>query len=42
MSANSGPSLSRVESVNVEMKMIPVCGNAYRLMATDDQRITVY
>ncbi len=42
MRANSDPLRSPIESVNVEMKMIPVCGNAYRLMATDDQRITVY
>jgi hypothetical protein len=42
MSANSDPPHSPVESVNVEMKMIPDRGHAYRLVVTGIRRMTVY
>ncbi|MDR3753688.1 MAG: hypothetical protein P4K93_06675 [Terracidiphilus sp.] len=42
MSANSDPPRSPVESVNVEMKMIPARGLAYRLVVTGTRRMTVY
>jgi hypothetical protein len=42
MSVNSNPPLSPVESVNVEMKMMPDCGHAYRLVVTGIRRMTVY
>jgi hypothetical protein len=42
MSANCNAPRSPVESVNVEMKMIPVCGHAVRLVVTGSRRMTVY
>jgi hypothetical protein len=42
MSANSHPPRSPVESVNVEMNMIPARGHAYRLVVTGIRRMTVY
>ncbi|HKN19772.1 MAG TPA: aspartyl protease family protein [Terracidiphilus sp.] len=42
MSANSDPPRSPVESVNVEMKMIPARGHAYRLVVTGIRRMTIY
>ena len=42
MSANSDPPRWQVESVNVEMKMIPARGHAYRLVVTGIRRMTVY
>src|ERR1700683_1133055 len=42
MSANSSLQRPQVEFVNVETKMIPVCGHAYQLVVTGDQRLTAY
>jgi hypothetical protein len=42
MSANSSPPRAPVESVNVEMKMIPVRRHAYPFVLTGIRRMTVY
>jgi len=42
MSANSHPPRSPVESVNVEMKMIPARGHAVRLVIKGSRRMTAY